>query len=149
MPPTSGVGIMEGASNFPAFLPLGNTFRYSNVPAAMSAFIRSRARSSRFLLVGVSGRVVCSRHRIPLYRKSIKRNPVSCRLRTLPKAYTSVRHGNGKRFVGGETHIALDVFPDVEDLAAPERADVVGAFDQDAVLESVPDCSWVVFDAAG
>jgi hypothetical protein len=40
------------------------------------------------------------------------------------------------------------VLPDVQNLPATKRADVVLAFKKDAVLEAFPDGPWVVLDEA-
>jgi hypothetical protein len=52
-------------------------------------------------------------------------------------------------FPGVLTDILFDGLPEVEDLAAAERADVVNSFEKDSIFEAVPNRACVVLDARG
>lgn len=58
---------------------------------------------------------------------------------------TSIGHGDRHRACR-EPHVMLNSFPDVEDLAAAKRAEVMLAFQKDAVLQAIPDSASVVLD---
>lgn len=58
------------------------------------------------------------------------------------------RH-KGSTVSGCRTDVALDRFPDEEELAPAERADVVDAFEKDDVLQARADGARVVVDAFG
>jgi hypothetical protein len=53
-------------------------------------------------------------------------------------AHISVCHGDAEGR-GCKLHVALDRFPDVQNLPAAERAKVVDAFEQNAVLQAFSD----------
>lgn len=61
---------------------------------------------------------------------------------------TSVGHGDGKRAVGCAAHVSLNGFPDIKNFAPTKGSDVVNALKQNAILESVANCSGVIFDAS-
>src|SRR5436305_2872170 len=94
----------------------------------------------RLRLADVSSSVVCSRQRTPRKTKSKYRWPVSGRGRILATAHSPGGHGDrwslGRRV---QFHVALDGFPNVENLPAPERPEVVDAFEEHCVLEAVSD----------
>lgn len=81
--------------------------------------------------------------------KSRYSRPVSFLTLTLPTAgHSTVGHGDERgptlREVG---HVALDGLPDVEDLAAPKRADIVDPLDEDGVLQPGQNGPGLIVDA--
>src|SRR5579863_117266 len=123
---------------------------YSKVPSVISASMRSSSACSFLRFAGVSGRAVCSRQRLPRYRKSKNRCPVSGRGKMLPTTDPAAGHGDHLSHFGGLlSHILFDGLPDVEDLPATKGAEIMPPLQQNRVLEPVPDGPGVVFDAGG
>src|SRR5690554_4025464 len=108
----------------------GKYLWYSKVPSVISASIRLRIDSSFFRFAAVLSSAVCSRQRFPSYRKSKNSLPVSGRSTILPTANTSSGHRHGEGMIRGVAkHVLLNHIPDVEDLPAAKRADVMNAFE--------------------
>lgn len=117
------------------------------LPSAIADLIRWMTAFARFRFWAVSGSAVCSRQRTPRKMKSMTSRPVSFRTVTLAMHHPAVGHRKGQAIhARGGIHVALDVFPDVENLAPAEWADVVRAFDEHAVFQALAERPLVVLD---
>ena len=64
-------------------------------------------------------------------------------------ADTPIGHGDRDAIRRVVQQVALDDFPNVENLPSSERTDEMDAFNENGIVQRLPDGAWVVFDAFG